>query len=96
VLEHTGASVRVATETDGPALLVLTENRSEGWMASIDGSEPLPTLPCNVTWQAVVVPEGQHEVLFVYEPAAFRWGLRFSLAAAALLLLMLLLPRHLG
>jgi len=94
VVEHTGASLRIEVEADGPALLVVAENRAPGWQASVDGGPAQPTLACDVTWQAVPVPAGRHEVRLDYEPPAFRHGLWVSLAAAALLAAMLLLPRR--
>ncbi len=95
VISHDGGRVVVEVEADGPAMLVLVENRADGWVASIDGGPAQPTLACNVAWQALAVPAGRHEVVFSYEPSGFRWGLRISLAALGVWLLMLLLPRHL-
>lgn len=95
VLRHEGSEVLVATETDGPALLILAENRAPGWQARVDDGEWQETLPAYAAWQAVSVPEGRHEVLFRYRPHSVVWGLWLSLAALVVVLLNLILPRHL-
>ena len=94
VVEHTGASLRIEVEADGPALLVVAENRAPGWTASVDGGPAQPTLACDVTWQAVPVPAGAHEVRLVYDPPGYRRGRWISLASALLVLLMLLRPQR--
>lgn len=96
VLEQRGSELRVAAECDGPALLVLAENRGPGWTASVDGGPARPTLPCDVAWQAVPLEAGRHEVLFRLDSPALRWGLGLSAAALAVWLALLLLPRHLS
>ncbi len=96
VLQHAGAEVRVHAECDGPALLVLAENRGPGWTAAVDGGPERPTLACDVAWQAVELPAGVHEVVFRLASPALRWGAGISAIAAGLWLLLLLLPRHLS
>lgn len=86
VVEHTGSRVVVEAQTDGPALLVLVENAADGWKASVDGGEFREPLHCNVAWQAVPVPEGTSRVVFVYDPASWRWGGRLSVLGLLLAL----------
>jgi hypothetical protein len=94
VIEHFGGLVRVTTSTDGPAMLVLAENRGPGWTASVDGERPVPTLACDVAWQAVPVPAGEHSVEFRLDSPAWRWGARLSLCGALIALWMLVWPRR--
>jgi len=96
VVEHAGSTIRVRAECNGPALLVLAENRGPGWTASVDGQPEQATLPCDVAWQAVPLGPGTHDVVFRLDSPAIRWGRVLSLAAAGLCLLMLLLPRQLS
>jgi hypothetical protein len=96
VLQDEGSRVRVQTDCDGPALLVLVVNRGPGWTAEVDGGEALPTLACDVAWQAVPVPAGVHEVVFRLDSPALTWGLAISSIAGAIWLLLLVLPRQLS
>jgi hypothetical protein len=96
VLSDDGSVVRVQAECDGPALLVLAENRGPGWTAAVDGGEPRPTLACDVAWQAVELPQGHHEVEFRLDSRALRWGVVISALAGAVWLLLLILPRQLS
>ena len=67
------------------ALLVLADNYYQGWVARIEG-EAAPILRVNHTMRGVVVPPGDHEVVFTYEPRDLYVGLYIHLAGMALLL----------
>ncbi len=47
--------------------------------------EPLEILPADVALRAVAVPEGLHEVTFVYDPPMWRIGLPIAALGFALL-----------
>jgi hypothetical protein len=91
-----GGRIEVDVDCDGDALLVLAVNRGPGWLASVDGGPEQPTLACDVAWQACLVPAGRHVVTLRVDSPAVRRGLVISLAAAAIVLLMVLLPRQLS
>ncbi len=85
-------------ETTGPALLLLTENFYPAWRARVD-AEPTPILRADLTFRAVPVPSGKHEVELVYRSGLFAGSLAISAAAAALALAVALIPwvrRRLG
>jgi len=44
-----------------------------GWEAALDG-QPTPILRAYGALAAVAVPEGEHKVTFVYNPASYRVG----------------------
>lgn len=96
VVSHEAGEVLVETDSDGPALLVFTENFAPGWEASIDGEPYQDTRPAYAAWQIVPVEAGQHEVRLRYAPNVFAWGRALSIASLVVLLLMLTLPRRLG
>ena len=79
---------RVTLETNGsvPTLLILRDQLTPGWRATLDGN-PVPIQRQEETqiFRVVKVPEGRHTVVFHYEPASFRLGL--YLACLSLLLL---------
>jgi len=96
VLSHEAGDVLVETDSDGPALLVFTENFAPGWEASVDGGEFEATKPAYAAWQIVPVEAGRHEVRLRYAPRVFARGRAVSVVSLVVLLLMLTLPRRLG
>jgi hypothetical protein len=84
VLAHAPEHVVVRTDAARPALLVLADNLSAGWTATVDG-RPAPVLRANVTLRGVVVPPGRHDVAFTYRTPGLRAGAALSAAAALLL-----------
>jgi uncharacterized membrane protein YfhO len=58
-------------------LVVLNQALWPGWRARVDGAE---RAPCRVDalMQGVRVDAGEHEVIFEYAPASFRWGAALS------------------
>ncbi len=77
--------LRVAPKDD--RLLVLADEYSPDWKATVDGRE-VTVHRVNLWMRAVPVPSGEHKVVFTYQPAAAKWGLGLSgaglLAIAAL------------
>jgi hypothetical protein len=73
-----------------PSLLVLAEACAPGWTAAVHVPDApprrLPIYRTNIAFQGVVVPPGPAVVEWRYEPASFRVGLFFALAAMAGLL----------
>ncbi|MFG0316139.1 MAG: hypothetical protein ACF8XB_02605, partial [Planctomycetota bacterium JB042] len=59
--------------TDGPAMVVLTDNAFPGWVATVDGEER-PILRSHLTFRAVEVPAGDSRVVFRYRPSSVRLG----------------------
>lgn len=80
--------LRVRTNADHEAILVVADTDDPGWRASIDG-KAAEILPAWGLVRAVVVPPGAHFVEMAYRPASFARGgllslLGLLLAAAAL------------
>jgi hypothetical protein len=90
LLEDERERVVVETESQRPALLVLTDTWFPGWKVTVDGEE-VPIHRVNYVVRGVRVPAGTHRVEFAYEPASVRAGFAVSglamltIAAAALL-----------
>ncbi len=80
--------VMVETESPNEVFLVLNENRSLGWRATVDG-RPTTIYPVNEAFQGVVVPAGRHVVRWRFASPGFfeGWvftGLGIVLAALAI------------
>ncbi len=72
--------VRMARE----GFLVVSDVYYPGWKAKVDGKRT-DLLRANYLFQAVLVPEGEHQVRIDFEPASLRAGIAVSLLSLALL-----------
>lgn len=59
-----------------------------GWQAYVDG-KPQAHFRANYVLRAMIVPSGEHEIIFKFEPQSYYMGEKISLAGSILLLLML-------
>lgn len=89
--------VAVATDSDGPGLLVLRDVAAPGWRAAVDG-EPADVIVADHAFRGVTVPDGEAEVVFTYLPDGYVLGRTMALAgvvgAGALAALLGLLARR--
>ena len=75
-------TVTATVRSDGPAIVVLAQDMSDGWSVEVDGRDA-PLESVDGTLMGVRVGSGTSEVRFEYAPASFRYGL--GLTASALL-----------
>lgn len=83
IVSYAPERVAIRAKTDTAALLVLTDTFFPGWYARVDGAET-PILRANYLFRAVVLPAGEHEVVFEYKPTGFRIGALVSGTCLAL------------
>jgi Bacterial membrane protein YfhO len=81
VVRYDPARVVVDARPARPALLMLNDLKYPGWTATLDGA-PVAILAADYLFRGVVVPAGNHQVVFSYEPPSQRIGMAISLAAA--------------
>jgi len=74
----------INARASGPAWLLVSDTWFPGWEAYLDGAR-VGIWRADYLFRAVRVPEGNHQVVFIYRPGSYRTGL--ALAGAALLLL---------
>jgi uncharacterized membrane protein YfhO len=89
IKEYTSRKVIIATNEQSDGMLVLTDTHYPGWRATVDG-QPAQIYPANILFRAVSVPAGAHEVVFSFEPGSFRTGMALTLAALAIVSIILI------
>jgi hypothetical protein len=78
VTDFKSGEVTVKAYTSSPALLVLSEvYYPAGWSAYIDGAAT-EIFKTNYVLRSIVVPAGQHEIAFRFEPSSYKTGLLAS------------------
>jgi hypothetical protein len=87
-----GQEIRAQVDMgDGRGYLLAADAYAPGWRAFVDG-EATPIAPANIAFRAVAVPEGRHEVRFVYRPWSTTLGIPLACLGLALVLLITLWP----
>ena len=89
--EDTKVVVTVAAERQG--LLVLGDQFYPGWQVTVDG-RPAPLLRANHIFRAVLLPAGEHEIVFEFRPGVFRLGSLLTLIGTILLVIVANLDRQ--
>jgi hypothetical protein len=79
-----------------PGLAVFSEiYYPKGWTAAIDGAE-VPHFRANYVLRAMVLPAGEHKVVFRFHPRAYYTGEKISLYSSIALILLLLVLGGIG
>jgi len=73
--------MRLTTESDGPAWLVLSDTWFPGWQARVDGVAQ-PVGRADYAFRAVALGAGRHDVEMTYAPRSVRDGLMITLIAS--------------
>lgn len=69
--------IMLTTNTKTDKILVLSDNYYPGWKALIDGIETT-IYRANYSFRALVIPKGNHSILFSYEPNSLKYGVIIS------------------
>lgn len=83
VTMDTPAFLEVAITSSAPGVLVFADQWAAGWSATLDG-QTVPLFRANRLLKAVLVPEGEHRVAFVYRPWPLYAGTMLSTVALLL------------
>lgn len=79
LISYTPNKIRVNTETDSQQMLFLSDTYDTGWIAHIDETKT-KIYKTNYAFRSLVIPQGKHEVTFIYKPVSFLFGGIVSLA----------------
>ena len=91
VVAESPRRVEIQASTSQPGLLVLSDSYYPGWTATIGGT-PVDVYRVNLALRGVMLPSGDHTVVFQYQPRWLQIGAVVSLSGW-LVVLALLLPR---
>jgi hypothetical protein len=82
--------LKYRSSTENEAMAVFSEiYYPHGWQAYIDGEE-VPHFRANYVLRAMMVPAGEHEITFRFEPQVVKTGSTIALASSVILGLLLL------
>ena len=73
IVEEFPERVVVDARMDTPGMVVLADLWDKGWQAQVDG-QATPILVVNHAIRGVVLPAGQHQIVFRYMPESVRIG----------------------
>ncbi|MBK7896164.1 MAG: YfhO family protein [Anaerolineaceae bacterium] len=87
ITHYAPEQVIVQTRSSQPQLLLLTDAFYPGWQVIVDGA-PAELLQADGLFRGVLLPAGDHEVVFTFAPRSFQLG--WLMTAVGLILLLLL------
>jgi hypothetical protein len=88
IVDYEPERIELRISLQSPGYLVLTDTHYPGWIAKVDGIDT-PIQRANLSFRALPLETGEHEVTFLYQPPSVRLGLGLGSAAWAGLLLAL-------
>jgi hypothetical protein len=89
IIERHGEQLRIETQADGAAFLVVLDGNLRGWRAEVDGVAA-KIYRAFGAFRCLPLPKGAHDVRFVYAPSELWTGLWLGGGALAVLLVLLL------
>ncbi len=78
ILSYTANEVIISANMENPGFLVLSDNFHPDWQAFVNGKRS-KIFRTDYLIRSVFLPEGTHEVRFIFKPASFYWGIYASL-----------------
>ncbi|MGZ5191356.1 MAG: YfhO family protein, partial [Flavisolibacter sp.] len=84
-------SFHFSTKNNAEAVFILQQLHLPGWTSTIDGQKT-DIMNVNTAFMGVRLEEGNHRILFEYQPAGIREALILSLVTVLIVILLLLNP----
>ena len=91
IVDRRADRVGLTVKLNQPGAVVLLEGFLPGWHATLNGA-PVPVRRANALFVAALVPEGEHQVVFIYRPWTGVLGLSLSALTALALMGALVRP----
>ncbi len=95
ITEYEPERVVVQVVNDAPGLLVLTDAYYPGWSATLDG-DSLSIYQADGFFRAIMLPMGEHTVVFSFEPASFKNGRLLSFSGIFIGVLLFSVSNRIG
>jgi hypothetical protein len=92
VVRRKGSALHLQTTVNEESWVVVSEAAWSGWRATLEDGTRLPLRYANHAFLAIRVPRGAHSIDLFYRPRAFETGLAISIAALAVVGVMLFWP----
>jgi uncharacterized membrane protein YfhO len=86
LMKETNQKLIIEVDSKDGGILVLGDSFYPGWKAYVDGKET-EILAANINQRAIVVPEGKHQVRFIFDPLTFKIGWIISLSTFMILVI---------
>jgi hypothetical protein len=90
ILTDAKTRVALAVSLNSTGILVLADSFYPGWKVYVDGVEGR-IMRANYFFRGVLLPSGNHQVIFKYEPASLRYGAVVTLITIAIFLFSLVI-----
>ncbi len=84
IMAYSPEKVVIRAETEGTAVLLLTDAFYPGWQAAIDGKLS-PVYQADGLFRAIILESGEHEITFSFVSPGFGYGRAISVIAWAIL-----------
>ena len=88
IISYNPNEVIIKTNSLSPKILFLSDSFYPGWQAAVDGQKT-KIYRANYAFRSIVVPEGEHKIIFSYLPESFKLGVQISIGGLVLILLIL-------
>jgi hypothetical protein len=93
IITYDSNQIQIETDSNQPAVLLLTDSYYPGWTAEVDGSFK-DILRANYTFKAIVIPTGKHTIKVSYRPSSIKLGITIStISIAGTILFLLYYPK---
>lgn len=77
IISQAESEIRATVRNNQASMVVLNQLFYPGWIATIDGAKT-QILPVNILSQGIIVPQGFHEISFIFKPTYFQLTLLLS------------------
>lgn len=93
ITSYSENEVAIDSSTKGNDILMLTDSFYPGWKAYVNGQETKIYLADGV-YRAIIVPKGENQIKFIYQPESFKLGAETSAVSLILISVFFIVVRN--